>query len=42
MRKDDDYAYVSAWQYSGDNQAAALHKEDLKFENVKLTQRSYK
>ncbi len=42
MRKDDDYAYVSAWQYTGDNQAAALHKEDLKFENVKLTQRSYK
>jgi succinate dehydrogenase / fumarate reductase, flavoprotein subunit len=42
MRKDDEYAYVSAWQYTGDNQAAALHKEDLKFENVKLTQRSYK
>ena len=42
MRKDDEYAYVAAWQYQGDNQPAALHKEELKFENVKLTQRSYK
>lgn len=42
LRKDDEYAYVAAWQYQGDNQPAALHKEELKFENVKLTQRSYK
>jgi succinate dehydrogenase / fumarate reductase flavoprotein subunit len=42
MRKDDAFAYVSAWQYKGDNQAEELHKEELKFENVKLTQRSYK
>jgi succinate dehydrogenase / fumarate reductase, flavoprotein subunit len=42
QRKDDDYAYVAAWEYKGENQQAVLHKEDLKFENVKLTQRSYK
>lgn len=42
MRKDDEYAYVSAWEYKGENQPEALHKEELKFENVKLTQRSYK
>jgi succinate dehydrogenase / fumarate reductase flavoprotein subunit len=42
MRKDDDFAYVAAWEYKGDNQPEALHKEELKFENVKLTQRSYK
>lgn len=42
MRKDDEYAYVAAWEYTGDNQPAVLHKEELKFENVKLTQRSYK
>ncbi len=42
MRKDDEYAYVSAWEYKGDNQPEVLHKEELKFENVKLTQRSYK
>jgi succinate dehydrogenase / fumarate reductase flavoprotein subunit len=42
MRKDDGFAYVAAWQYKGDNQPEELHKEELKFENVKLTQRSYK
>lgn len=42
MRKDDEYAYVAAWEYKGENQPEALHKEELKFENVKLIQRSYK
>ena len=42
LRKDNDFAYVSAWQYNGDNKPEILHKEELKFENVKLTQRSYK
>jgi len=41
-RNDDDFAYAAAWQYKGDDAAAALHKEELNFENVKLTQRSYK
>lgn len=42
LRKDDEFAYVAAWEYKGDNQPEVLHKEALKFENVKLTQRSYK
>jgi succinate dehydrogenase / fumarate reductase flavoprotein subunit len=42
MRKDDEFAYVSAWEYKGENQPEQLHKEELRFENVKLTQRSYK
>ena len=42
LRNDDEYAYVAAWEYQGDNQPEALHKEELTFENVKLTQRSYK
>jgi succinate dehydrogenase / fumarate reductase, flavoprotein subunit len=42
QRNDDAFAYVSAWEYKGENQQAVLHKEELKFENVKLTQRSYK
>jgi succinate dehydrogenase / fumarate reductase, flavoprotein subunit len=42
LRKDDEFAYVAAWQYTGDNQPEVLHKEPLVFENVKLTQRSYK
>jgi succinate dehydrogenase / fumarate reductase flavoprotein subunit len=42
LRKDDEFAYVAAWEYKGENQPEALHKEELRFENVKLTQRSYK
>ncbi len=42
LRNDEDFAYVAAWEYKGENQQAELHKEDLVFENVKLTQRSYK
>jgi succinate dehydrogenase / fumarate reductase flavoprotein subunit len=42
LRDDANYAYVAAWEYTGPNAPANLHKEDLKFENVKLTQRSYK
>ncbi len=42
QRDDENYAYVAAWEYKGENQDALMHKEDLAFENVKLTQRSYK
>lgn len=42
LRDDDNYAYVAAWEYKGDNQPETLHKESLVFENVKLVQRSYK
>jgi succinate dehydrogenase / fumarate reductase flavoprotein subunit len=42
LRKDDQFTFVAAWEYKGDNQPEELHKEELKFENVKLTQRSYK
>ncbi len=42
LRNDDEYAYVAAWEYKGDNIPEVLHKEELIFENVKLTQRSYK
>jgi len=41
LRNDEDFTYVASWEYQGDNQES-LHKEDLVFENVKLTQRSYK
>ncbi len=41
-RDDANYTYVSAWEFSGDDKPAKLHKEELVFENVKLTQRSYK
>jgi succinate dehydrogenase / fumarate reductase flavoprotein subunit len=41
-RDDKNFTYVSVWEYSGDVQNSKLHKEELVFENVKLTQRSYK
>ena len=42
LRDDDQFAYVAAWEYAGEGQPARLHREPLSFENVKLTQRSYK
>ncbi|WP_437920771.1 fumarate reductase/succinate dehydrogenase flavoprotein subunit [Sphingobacterium sp. LRF_L2] len=41
-RDDENFTYVSAWEFAGEDQAEVLHKEELVFENVKLTQRSYK
>jgi succinate dehydrogenase / fumarate reductase, flavoprotein subunit len=42
QRDDENFAYVAAWEYKGNPSDAVLHKEELKFENVKLVQRSYK
>ena len=42
LRDDDNFSYVAAWEWKGDGQAPALHKEPLTFEYVHLTQRSYK
>ncbi len=42
MRKDDQFSFVFAWEFKGEGQEQVLHKEQLIFENVKLTQRSYK
>ena len=42
LRKDEQFAYVAAWEYRGDALEPALHKEPLTFEYVKLSQRSYK
>ncbi|MCC7074237.1 MAG: fumarate reductase/succinate dehydrogenase flavoprotein subunit [Deltaproteobacteria bacterium] len=41
-RDDDTFAYVAAWMYRGDGKVPSLAKETLAFENVKLSQRSYK
>ena len=41
-RDDENFTYVAAWEYTGYGQPPVLHKEELNFENVKLTQRSYK
>ena len=41
-RNDEDFSFVAAWEHKGDSLPAELHKEELIFENVELTTRSYK
>jgi len=41
-RNDEEFSYVAAWEHKGDSFPAELHKEELIFENVELTTRSYK
>jgi succinate dehydrogenase / fumarate reductase flavoprotein subunit len=41
-RDDEKFSHVSIWEYTGSNQKPKLHKEPLVFENVELSQRSYK
>ena len=41
-RDDENFTFVSAWEFQGEGKPEKMHKEELKFENVKLTQRSYK
>ncbi len=42
QRDDENFCYVAAWEWQGTNKKQTLHKEELKFENVKLATRSYK
>jgi succinate dehydrogenase / fumarate reductase flavoprotein subunit len=41
-RDDENFCHVSAWEFAGEGKAPILNKEPLVFENVELTQRSYK
>ena len=42
LRDDEAFAYVSAWEFKGVGEEPVLHKEPLVFEEVPLSQRSYK
>ena len=42
LRDDENYTFVSAWEYKGDDKEPELHKENLNYEEVTPTQRSYK
>jgi succinate dehydrogenase / fumarate reductase flavoprotein subunit len=42
LRVDDEFAYVSAWEFGGDDRRPILHKEPLVYEYVEMKQRSYK
>jgi succinate dehydrogenase / fumarate reductase flavoprotein subunit len=41
-RRDDQYAFVAAWEYAGTGKAPVLNKEPLDYEEVKMSTRSYK
>jgi succinate dehydrogenase / fumarate reductase, flavoprotein subunit len=42
LRDDDQFAYVSAWEFGGEDRRPILHKEPLLYEYVEMKQRSYK
>ena len=43
LRDDENFAFVAAWEYKGEDiKQEVMHKENLKFEFIELTQRSYK
>ena len=42
MRDDDNFCFVSCWEYQGEEKEPELHKEHLEFEEIKLTTRNYK
>lgn len=42
LRNDDQYAYVAAWEYKGVDSYPTLHQEPLHYEEIRMTQRSYK
>ncbi|HEY2065686.1 MAG TPA: fumarate reductase/succinate dehydrogenase flavoprotein subunit [Gemmatimonadaceae bacterium] len=42
LRDDERFAYVAAWEYAGEGKTPVLNKEPLVYENIKLSQRSYK
>ncbi len=42
LRKDEEYSHVSVWEFKGEDKPPEMHKEDLSFENVTPSQRSYK
>ena len=42
VRDDENFIFVSAWEFTGNPSESKLHKEELEFENVELKTRSYK
>ncbi len=42
LRDDENFSFVAAWEYQGEGKLPALHKEELVYSEVKMTQRSYK
>jgi len=42
LRDDENFMYVGAWKWTGEDAKPELHKEPLVYEEVKVAQRSYK
>ncbi|MEX0798757.1 MAG: fumarate reductase/succinate dehydrogenase flavoprotein subunit, partial [Bacteriovoracaceae bacterium] len=42
LRDDEKFGHAAVWEYKGEKEEPARHQEELSFENVPLTQRSYK
>lgn len=42
LRHDDEFAYVAAWEWAGEDSIPVLHKEDLAYTAIEMKQRSYK
>jgi succinate dehydrogenase / fumarate reductase flavoprotein subunit len=42
LRNDEEFAYVAAWEWAGEDSPPVLHKEELVYEFVEMKQRSYK
>jgi succinate dehydrogenase flavoprotein subunit len=41
LRDDENFSFVSAWEFQGEGKSPTLHKEPLVYEELKMTQRSY-
>jgi succinate dehydrogenase / fumarate reductase, flavoprotein subunit len=42
LRNDEEFAFVGAWKYNGPDTKPSLHRENLQFSEIKLSQRCYK
>ena len=42
LRDDENFTFVSAWEFKGAPSKAKLHKEELKYEEIEVKTRSYK
>ncbi|MEE2670921.1 MAG: fumarate reductase/succinate dehydrogenase flavoprotein subunit [Bdellovibrionota bacterium] len=42
LRDDENFAHSAVWEFKGDDVDPVRHREELSFEHVPLTQRSYK
>ncbi len=42
LRNDEEFSYVACWEYQGEGNPPVMHKEPLVYEEVRMTQRSYK